>query len=116
MSFRGSLQCTTDHALANPAAADERLVDALDARDRRIVGAVIRALQRLLEHDGVAPALEEDQRARIVVRDGKVLLLAAVATPAALDDGAEPAAEQREAPLYRLPPLRARAPRSFAFG
>jgi hypothetical protein len=93
------------------------MVDALDARDRRIVGAVIRALQRLLEHDGIAPALAEDQRARVLVQDGKVLLIAAVSTPAAQgEDEGVSAPEQPGAPLYRLPPLRERAPRRFAFG
>lgn len=115
MSFRGSSSCTTDHALASRAQEHGRAIDALDVRDRRIVGAVIRALQRLLEQDGVAPALAEDQRARIMVQDGKVLLLAAITTPAALDgDDATP--DRPETPLYRLPPLRAQAQRKFAFG
>ena len=92
-----------------------RAVDSLDARDRRIIGAVIRALQRLLEDDGVAPAMLEDQRARIMVQDGKVLLLAAVSTDAMLES--DPAATiDRPRNLYRLPPLQARARRSFAFG
>lgn len=110
MSFRGSLSCTpTELALGRP-------IDALDARDRRIIGAVIRALQRLLEDDGVAPALQEDQRARVVVHDGKVLLLAAVSTPSALDGPDDAVDERPSAPIYRLPPLRTPARRSFAFG
>jgi hypothetical protein len=97
-----------------------RPVDALDARDRRIIGAVIRALQRVLEDDGVAPALQEDQRARVMVHDGKVLLLAAVSTPSALPSVLNAAddetATQPSAPIYRQPPLQTRARRSFAFG
>ena len=87
-----------------------------DARDRKIIGCVVRALQRLLEsEDGVTPALQEDQRAQIVVRDGKVLLLAAVSTQALLEN-AENDNAAREARPYRLPPLETKQPRSFAFG
>lgn len=121
MSLRGSFSCTpTDLALASRARVEGRPVDALDARDRKIIGAVIRALQRLLEDDGVAPALQEDQRARVMVHDGKVLLLAAVSTPSALpgtlDDADDDPAQRPCAPLCRLPPLQTRTRRSFAFG
>jgi hypothetical protein len=117
MSFSGSLSCTpSDLALASRAHVEGRPVDALDARDRKIIGAVIRALQRLLEDDGVAPALQEDQRARVMVHDGKVLLLAAVSTPSALDRADDEPQDQPSAPIYRLPPLRTGRRRSFAFG
>jgi hypothetical protein len=95
----------TEIALSIDALALGRPVDGFDARDRKIIGSVVRALQRLLESDGVTPALQEDQRAQIVVKDGKVLLLAAVSTQALAD----------ERP-YRLPPLQTRQPRTFAFG
>lgn len=81
------------------------LLDTLDARDRRIIGAVIRALQRLLEEDDIRPALLEEQHARIVVQGDKVLLLAAVSTQAILS-----------APASRAPVLQPRTRRSFAFG
>lgn len=100
----------TEIALSINALALARPVDGFDARDRKIIGSVVRALQRLLESDGVAPALAEDQRAQIVVRDGKVLLLAAVSTQvmdAENDNAARP---------YRLPPLEIKQPRTFAFG
>jgi hypothetical protein len=104
----------TEIALSIDALALGRPVDGFDARDRKIVGSVVRALQRLLESDGVTPALQEDQRAQIVVKDGKVLLLAAVSTQAmasandtSFDECARP---------YRLPPLQNRTPRTFAFG
>jgi len=86
----------------------------LNARDRKIIGTTIRALQRLLENDGVAPAHQEDQRAQLVVQGGKIMLLAAVSTQAAfgdIDEDDEPLARP-----YRLPPLQTRQPRSFAFG
>jgi hypothetical protein len=117
MSLRGSFSCTpTDLALASRAHVEGRPVDALDAGDRKIIGAVIRALQRLLEDDGVAPALQEDQRARVMVHDGKVLLLAAVSTPSALARTDDELATRPGAPIYRLPPLQTRTRRSFAFG
>jgi hypothetical protein len=86
----------------------------LNARDRKIIGTTIRALQRLLENDGVAPAHQEDQRAQLVVQGGKIMLLAAVSTQAAFDE-----LDEHDAPIdrpYRLPPLQTRQPRSFAFG
>lgn len=104
----------TEMALSMDALALGRPVDGLDARDRKIIGSVVRALQRLLESDGVAPALQEDQRAKIVVQNGKILLLAAVSTQA-LETSATFAEEDPARP-YRLPPLQTRAPRTFAFG
>ena len=103
----------TEIALSADALAHGRPVDGFDARDRKIIGSVVRALQRLLENDGVTPAHQEDQRAQIVVRDGKILVLAAVSTQAALsnDDDDEPSSRP-----YRLPPLQTRQPRTFAFG
>jgi hypothetical protein len=86
----------------------------LNARDRKIIGTTIRALQRLLENDGVTPAHQEDQRAQLIVRDGRIMLLAAVSTQAAfgdIDEDSEPVARP-----YRLPPLQTRQPRAFAFG
>jgi len=97
----------TEIALSIDALALGRPVDGLDARDRKIIGSVVRALQRVLESDGVTPALQEDQRAQIVVKDGEVLLLAAVSTQAMDAELARP---------YRLPPLQTRQPRTFAFG
>jgi hypothetical protein len=91
------------------------LSEGFDARDRKIIGSVVRALQRLLESDGVTPAHQPDaQRAQIVVRDGKVLLLAAVSTQAIVEDEGYEAA--RNARAYRLPPLEIKQPRTFAFG
>jgi len=105
----------TEIALSADALAHGRPVDGFDARDRKIIGSVVRALQRLLEDDGVRPALEEDNRAQIVVRDGKVLLLAAVSSHIMLADDEE-RLQQENARPYRLPPLQTRQPRSFAFG
>jgi hypothetical protein len=106
MSFRGNSTCTTlDHALVSHAGTESRPVDTLDARDRKIIGAVIRALQRVLEGDDVRPALQEEQLARIVVQGNRVLLLAAVSTQAI-----------HRAPIDRMPALQPRARRSFAFG
>jgi hypothetical protein len=105
----------TEIALSIDALALGRPVDGLDARDRKVIGSVVRALQRLLESDGVAPALQEDQRAQILVKDGKVMLLAAVSTRVMNDTSAESC--DRESPRpYRLPPLQTRQPRTFAFG
>lgn len=101
----------TEIALAMDALAFGRPVDGFDARDRKIIGSVVRALQRMLESDGVTPAHEENQRAQIVVRDGKVLLLAAVSTQAMVESDA-----LRDARPYRLPPLETKQPRTFAFG
>ena len=107
----------TEIALSMDTLALGRPIDGFDARDRKIIGSVVRALQRLLESDGVMPAHEEDQRAKIVVRDGKVLLLAAVSTQA-MNDSAEN--DNFELPStsrpYRLPPLETKQPRTFAFG
>jgi len=105
----------TEIAPSIDALALGRPADGLDARDRKIIGSVVRALQRLLESDGVAPALQEDQRAQILVKDGKVMLLAAVSTQAMNDTSAEPF-ECEGARPYRLPPLQTRQPRTFAFG
>ena len=104
----------TEMALSMDALALGRPVDGLDTRDRKIIGSVVRALQRLLECDGVTPALQEDQRAKIVVQNGKVLLLAAVSTQAI--ETADVFADEESARPYRLPPLQTRAPRTFAFG
>ena len=104
----------TEIALSMDALALGRPVDSFDARDRKIIGSVVRALQRLLESDGVSPAMQEDQRAQIVVRDGKVLLLAAVSTQAMVEnDNFERAPVARP---YRLPPLETKQRRTFAFG
>jgi len=112
MSFRGTSTCTKlDHAPASRAANEGRTVNVLDARDRKIIGTVIRALQRLLEEDDVRPALHEEQQARIVIQDDKILLLAALSAHAMLTD-----AKQHSAPIHRLPPLQQRARRAFAFG
>jgi hypothetical protein len=102
-------------AISADALAYGRPVDGFDARDRKVIGSVVRALQRLLENDGVKPAYEEEQRAQIVVRDGKILLLAAVSSQVmnAPDDARF---EEPTARPYRLPPLQTRQPRSFAFG
>jgi hypothetical protein len=106
MSFGGNSTCTTlDQALVSHADASSRPVDALDARDRRIIAAVIRALQRLLDEDDIRPALQEEQHARIVVHDDKVLLLAAVSTQAI-----------HRSPDDRRPALQPRPRRSFVFG
>lgn len=114
MPPRGTFTCTTsDLALAAPSPASSRPVDVLDARDRKIIGAIIRALHRLLEDDGVAPALLEDQRARIMIEDGKVILLAAVSTRTVFDDDGDGRAQ---AAPHRLPPLRSQRRRAFAFG
>lgn len=86
----------------------------LNARERKIIGTTIRALQRLLEDDGVTPALREHQRAQIIVQDGTIMLLAAVSSPVALGDGDDDASRS-ERP-YRLPPLATRERRAFAFG
>lgn len=102
----------TELALSMDTLALGRPVDGFDARDRKIIGSVVRSLQRLLESDGVTPALQEDQRAKIVVRDGQVLLLAAVSTQAMLAESDT----VEDARPYRLPPLQSRAPRTFAFG
>jgi hypothetical protein len=100
--------------LGRDALAFGRPVDGFDARDRKIIGSVVRALQRLLESDGVTPAHEEEQRAQIVVRDGKVLLLAAVSTKVmAENDNYEALRDTRP---YRLPPLETKQQRTFAFG
>jgi hypothetical protein len=113
MSFRGTSTCTTlDHALASHAAGESRTVDALDARDRKIIGAVIRALQRLLEDDDVRPALHEEQHARIVIQGDKVVLLAGLSAHAMLATSSR----ERNAPIHRLPPLQQRTRRAFAFG
>lgn len=106
----------TEIALSIDALALGRPVDGFDARDRKIIGSVVRALQRLLESDGVTPALEEDQRAQIVVKDGKVLLLAAVSTQAMADARDDASLDAELARPYRLPPLQTRQPRTFAFG
>lgn len=88
-----------------------------DARDRKIIGSVVRALQRLLESDGVTPAHQEDQRAQLVVRDGKILLLAAVSTQVMLESAENDNFERQPAARpYRLPPLETKQPRTFAFG
>lgn len=104
----------TEIALSMDALAFGRPVDGFDASDRRIIGSVVRALQRLLESDGVTPAHEEDQRAKIVVRDGKVLLLAAVSTQVMIENDNYEA--PRDARPYRMPPLETKQPRTFAFG
>jgi len=104
----------TEIALSADALAYGRPVDGFDARDRKIIGSVVRALQRLLENDGVTPAHQEDQRAQIVVRDGKILVLAAVSSQAALSN--DDADDEPSARPYRLPPLQTRQPRTFAFG
>jgi hypothetical protein len=107
----------TEMALSMDALAFGRPVDGFDMRDRKIIGSVVRALQRLLESDGVTPAHQEDQRAQIVVRDGKVLLLAAVSTQvmteSAENDNFELSSSARP---FRVPPLETKQPRSFAFG
>lgn len=105
----------TEIALSIDALALGRPVDGLDARDRKVIGSVVRALQRLLESDGVTPALQEDQRAQILVKDGKVMLLAAVSTQVMHGASDESTDHQRAHP-YRLPPLQTRQPRTFAFG
>lgn len=102
----------TEIAIAQEALVLGRPVDGLDARDRKIIGSVVRALQRLLENDGVRPAWQEEQKAQIMVRDGEIVLLAAVSSQAALGDDAHEAQARR----HSLPPLQTRAPRSFAFG
>ena len=106
----------TEIALSIDALALGRPVDGFDARDRKIIGSVVRALQRLLESDGVTPALQEAQRAQIVVKDGKVLLLAAVSTQAMADSSDDASFDTELARPYRLPPLQTRQPRTFAFG
>jgi hypothetical protein len=104
----------TEIALAMDALAFGRPVDGFDARDRRIIGSVVRALQRLLESDGMTPAHEEDRRAQIVVQGGKVLLLAAVSTKVMGENDHYEA--PRDARSYRLPPLETKQQRTFAFG
>ncbi len=107
----------TEIALSMDALAYGRPVDGFDASDRKIIGSVVRALQRLLESDGVTPAHEEDQRAQIVVRDGKVLLLAAVSTQVMKDSAQNDNFELSSAARpYRLPPLETKQARTFAFG
>ena len=103
----------TELAISADALSLGRPIDGLNARDRKIIGTTIRALQRLLENDGVTPAHQEDQRAQIVVRDGTIMLLAAVSTQAAFGDVEDGDSAARP---YRLPPLQTRQPRSFAFG
>ena len=106
----------TEIALSAAALAYGRPVDGFDAGDRKVIGSVVRALRRLLEDDGVRPALEEEeQRAQIVVRDGTILLLASVSSQIMLADDEE-RLQQDNARPYRLPPLQTRQPRSFAFG
>jgi hypothetical protein len=104
----------TELGLSMDALAHSRPVNGFDAQDRKIIGSVVRALHRLLEHDGITPALQEDQRARVVVHDGKVLLLAAISSQAISADGA--ASDAMDGPAYRLPPLQTRPQRRFAFG
>jgi len=99
----------TELALSMDALAHSRPVNGLDAQDRKIIGSVVRALQRVLEDDGITPALQEDQRARVVVQDGRVLLLAAVSSQAIVNDALD-------ARPHRLPPLQTRPRRRFAFG
>jgi hypothetical protein len=104
----------TEIVLSMDALAFGRPVDGFDARDRKIIGSVVRALQRLLESDGVTPAHEEDQRAQIVVQGGKVLLLAAVSTKVMVEN--DNCDASRDARSYRLPPLETKQQRTFAFG
>jgi hypothetical protein len=111
---RSEAPMNTELAISADALSLGRPIDGLSARDRKIIGTTIRALQRLLENDGVTPAHQEDQRAQLVVQGGKIMLLAAVSTQAVFDDvdeGSEPVARP-----YRLPPLQTRKPRAFAFG
>jgi hypothetical protein len=111
---RSEAPMNTELAISADALTLGRPIDGLNARDRKIIGTTIRALQRLLENDGVTPAHQEDQRAQLVVQGGKIMLLAAVSTQAVfgdVDEGSEPVARP-----YRLPPLQTRQPRAFAFG
>lgn len=89
------------------------LSERLNARERKIIGTTIRALQRLLENDGVTPAHQEEQRAQIVVQGGKIMLLAAVSTQSAFGELEDDAPDARP---YRMPPLQTPKARSFAFG
>ena len=103
----------TELAISANALCLDRPIDGLNARDRKIIGTTIRALQRLLENDGVTPAHQEEQRAQIVVQGGKIMLLAAVSTQSAFGELEDDAPDARP---YRMPPLQTPKARSFAFG